>query len=127
LPPGWTFGSANVRNGWSQFALDSDRVGSQALVVRLTATCDTSGAVRLGSDPSGVQRYERPDPGSPTGGATAYTVFSGGCVTIRFDPAGTAPAGLADEATSVVGFTTRHSLAQTLDARSNGRLQLDPP
>ena len=44
LPAGWTFNTANVRNGWSTFILDHDRVGTQALVVRLTATCDTGGA-----------------------------------------------------------------------------------
>ena len=37
LPEGWTFGAANVRNGWSKFTLDHDRVGKPALVVRLTA------------------------------------------------------------------------------------------
>ena len=44
LPQGWTFGAANVRNGWSKLTLDHDRIGAPALVVRLTRTCDTTGA-----------------------------------------------------------------------------------
>jgi hypothetical protein len=32
----------------------------------------------------------------------------------------------ADQASSVLGFTTRRSLQQALAARSNGRLHLDP-
>ena len=32
----------------------------------------------------------------------------------------------ADEASSAIGFTTRRSLQQTLDARTNSRLHLDP-
>ena len=49
LPAGWTFDSANVRNGWSTFTLDHDRVGRAALVVQLTATCDTSGTISCGT------------------------------------------------------------------------------
>ena len=30
LPEGWTFGAANVRNGWSRFTLDHDRLGRPA-------------------------------------------------------------------------------------------------
>jgi hypothetical protein len=52
-PAGWTFGGANVRNGWSKFTLD-DVVSSRQLVVRLTAACDTTGAG------SSSPRRERP-------------------------------------------------------------------
>jgi hypothetical protein len=33
---------------------------------------------------------------------------------------------LANQASSILGFTTRHMLEQVLDERSNGRLHLDP-
>ena len=64
LPEGWTFGAANVRNGWSRFTLDHDRVGRPALVVRLTADCDTTGGDRPHppTEP-GTRRYERTEPG----------------------------------------------------------------
>ena len=37
LPEGWSFGAANVRNGWSKWTLDHDRLGKPALSVRLTS------------------------------------------------------------------------------------------
>ena len=126
LPPGWTLGSANVRNGWSQLTLDHDRAGDRALVVRLTSSCDTSGAVETVSDQPGLQRFERPRLDSLTREATWYVLFPGGCVTTAFDTDNIHP-GLAAEARTAVGFATRHSLDQALDARSDGRLHLDPP
>jgi tRNA A-37 threonylcarbamoyl transferase component Bud32 len=127
LPPGWTLGSANVRNGWSQLTLDHDRVGARALVVQLTASCDISGAVRRPSDAALTRRYERPAPASSARGATWYTAFPGGCITTRFAPASNALDGFVAEANSTLGFVTRDSLDQLLDRRSNGRLHLDPP
>jgi len=126
LPAGWTFGSANVRNGWSQFTLNHDRVGSRALIVRLTAGCDTSGAVQRSPNQPGTRRYERSPPDSSVRGSTWYIVFPGGCITAQFHPASNTHAGFADEATSALGFATRQRLDQTLDTRTNGRLHLDP-
>jgi len=125
LPEGWTLGAANVRNDWSRFTLDHDRVGRPALVVRLTADCDTTGATPAPSDQPGTQRYERTAPGHP-GPATTYTVFPGGCVTVEFRSTSNLDASLIDEATSAVGFTTRHALQEALEQRSNERLHLDP-
>jgi hypothetical protein len=51
--------------------------------------------------------------------------FAGGCITAELHPAGNT-AAFTGEASSALGFTTRLSLQQTLDARSSGRLQLDP-
>jgi tRNA A-37 threonylcarbamoyl transferase component Bud32/membrane-associated phospholipid phosphatase len=126
LPAGWTFASANVRNGWSQFTLDHDRIGPAALVVRLDRTCDVSGAVQQPSDRPATQRYERSRSGSSVGAATWYTVIPGGCFTARFDPTGHAAIAVVDEADSVVDFVTRAQLDRILTARSNGRLHLDP-
>jgi hypothetical protein len=126
LPAGWTFNSANVRNGWSTFILDHDRVGGEALVVRLTATCATSDATERSPRQPGTRRYERPQTSASGPGTTWYTVFPGGCVTAQLHPAGGTHPGYAEEATSTLSFTTRGSLAQELESRSNGRLHLDP-
>ncbi len=125
LPEGWTFGAASVRNGWSRFTLDHDRAGSPALVVRLTGECDISGATPTPSDQPGTQRYERTEPGH-SGPTVTYTVFPGGCVTIRFRSTGGVDASIIDEAKSAIGFTTRHALQNALEQRSKGRLHLDP-
>ena len=111
LPEGWTLGAANVRNGWSRFTLDHDRVGRPALVVRLTATCDTTGATPTPSDQPGTRRYERTEPGHSDRPTTSYTVFPGGCVTAQLRSTSNGDASLIDEAASAIGFTTRDALA----------------
>jgi hypothetical protein len=126
LPPGWTFASANVRNGWSTFTLSHDRVGREALVVRLTGACNTSGAIQRSTQQPAARRYERPQPGPSGPGTTWYTLFPGGCITAQLDPTGGTHPGFAEEASSTLSFTTRSSLDQELDRRSDGRLHLDP-
>ena len=115
--------AANVRNGWSRFTLDHDRLGSPALVVRLTASCDTARAVPTPSDQPRTQTFERTEPGRST--QTSYTVFTGGCVTTRLSTSNS-DTTLIEEAISAIGLTTRSALQQELDQRSNQRLHLDP-
>jgi len=128
LPVGWSVGNVTVNDGRSVLTLDHDRAGDAALVVRLTAACDPSGAVEGPSATEGVRHYQQTE--SRTGGeftATWYDQFPGGCVTSRLhlttDPNGE----FAAQAPQVLGFTTREALRQALDQRSGGRLQLDPP
>ena len=122
LPPGWAVATAKAKNGLSEFTLAHDP-DSQAVIVRLTAACATSGATQRPSDQPGVRRYERTS--ARSGQLTWYTVFAGGCITAQLHPAGTTTA-FADQASSALGFTTRRSLQQTLDTRSHGKLHLDP-
>jgi hypothetical protein len=113
-----------ARNGWSMFTLRKYWVGS--MVVRLTATCDTTGAAPRPPDQPGAQHYERTDQGSSGRAATWYTVFPGGCVTAQLDWTGAADGGFATEARSILDFTTRQELQRVLEQRSGGRLHLDP-
>ena len=123
LPEGWSFGAANVRNGWSKWTLDHDRLGKPALTVRLTSSCDTTGATSTPSDVAGTQRYERTEPGQAP---SWYTVFTGGCVTAELRSTGSGNPSLIDEASSAINLTRRDDLRQALEQRSNGRLHLDP-
>jgi tRNA A-37 threonylcarbamoyl transferase component Bud32/membrane-associated phospholipid phosphatase len=126
LPVGWSVAEVAVNNGRSVLTLDHDRAGAAALVVRLTAACDVSGAVQGPSATPGVRHYQRIE--SPTGEFTAtwHDQFPGGCVTSRLhlttDPNGE----FAAQAPQVLGFTSRTALQQALSQRSDGRLQLDP-
>jgi hypothetical protein len=126
LPVGWSVAGVAVNNGRSVITLDHDRAGAAALVVRLTAACDPTGAVQGPSAHSGVRHYQRIE--SPTGEFTAtwYDQFPGGCVTSRLhlttDPNGE----FAGQAPQVLGFTTRAALREALSQLSDGRLQLDP-
>jgi hypothetical protein len=127
LPAGWQLAEVAVNDGRSVLTLDHDRAGDGALVVRLAAACDPSGAVEGPSPTEGVRHFQRIESG--TGGrfgATWYDRFPGGCVTSRLrlttDPNGE----FAAQAPQVLGFTTRATLRRALDQRSDGRLHLDP-
>src|SRR5512133_457433 len=121
LPVGWSVAMVTVNDGRSVLTLDHDRAGPAALVVRLTAACDPSGAVQGPSATTGVRHYQRIQ--SPTGQFTAtwYDQFPGGCVTSRLhlttDPNGE----FAAQAPQVLGFTTRTALQGALSQRSDGR------
>ena len=127
LPVGWNVAEVAVNNGRSLITLNHDRAGDRALVVRLTASCDPSGAVEGPSPVAGVRHLQRTE--SRTGGeftATWYDQFPGGCLTSRLrlttDPNGE----FAAQAPQVLGFTTRAALGEALSQRSGGRLELDP-
>src|SRR5215211_5526781 len=124
LPAGWRFvnfseesRTSAARNGWSIFTLRKYEVGS--LIVRLSATCDTTATIQRPSDQPGAQRFERTDQGPSGRAATWYTVFPGGCVTAQLDWTSAADAGIATEARSILAFITRQALQQALEQRSS--------
>jgi hypothetical protein len=126
LPVGWTVAGVTVNDGRSVLTLNHDRAGNAALVVRLTAACDASGAVEGPSPTEGVRRSQRTESRSGEFIATWYDQFPGGCVTSRLhlttDPNGE----FAAQAPQVLGFTARAALQEALSQRSDGRLQLGP-
>jgi hypothetical protein len=131
LPVGWRVVNASegprpsaARNGWSTFTLAKYLVGD--MVVRLSATCDTTGAMQRPSDQPGAQGFERTDQDSSGRAATWYTVFPGGCVTAQLSSTGAADPAFITEASTILDFTTRTALQEALSRRSDGRLQLDP-
>jgi len=131
LPAGWRFVNlpeetrpSAARNGWSMFTLRKYLAGS--LVVRLSATCDTTATIQRPSDQPAAQRFERTDQGPSGRAATWYTVFPGGCVTAQLDWTSAADPGIVTEARSILAFTTRQALQRALEQRSGGRLHLDP-
>jgi hypothetical protein len=124
MPTGWRLDTANARNGWSRFTLTDNLDGSR-VVVRLSATCDITGATQRPSDQPGTQRYERIEPRDSGPVTTWHTAFHGGCVTAQLHPNSDANPTFANEAASALGFTTRDALQQELEARSHGRLHLD--
>jgi membrane-associated phospholipid phosphatase/tRNA A-37 threonylcarbamoyl transferase component Bud32 len=126
-PVGWKVAEVDVNNGRSWITLHHDRAGDRALVVRLIAACDPSGAVEGPSPTAGGRHFQRTE--SSAGGeftATWYDQFPGGCVISRLhlttDPNGE----FAAQAPEVLGFTPRDTLRRALSQRSDGRLQLDP-
>jgi hypothetical protein len=130
LPVGWSFGQLTVNNGRSTITVDHDRAGAEAIDLRFAESCDVSGATEVATDVPGARRFERaPADGTDTI-LTWYEVFPGGCVTAQLNSENDAPEVIDEvsgQASQVIGFLSRADLAEALDERSDGRLQLDPP
>jgi tRNA A-37 threonylcarbamoyl transferase component Bud32/membrane-associated phospholipid phosphatase len=126
LPPGWSVGEVTVNKGRSVIPLNHDRAGTGVLVVRLTAGCDTRGAVPVSSNQPQVRSYQRTQSLTPTLSVTRLDRFPGGCVTAQAAVPAANRAEVASQLATLVGYTTRQALQQALDQRSGGRLQLDP-
>jgi tRNA A-37 threonylcarbamoyl transferase component Bud32 len=124
--PGWTVAEVAVNNGRSVITLDHDRAGKRAVVARLTAACDTTGAVETPSPAPGVRRDQLVEGPAGAFSATWFDRFPGGCLTSRLHSSSDPTGRFATEVPSLLGFTTRAALRQALDERSDGRLQLDP-
>jgi tRNA A-37 threonylcarbamoyl transferase component Bud32 len=127
LPVGWMVGNVTVNDGRSVISLDHDRAGPSALVIRLTATCDTRAATEMSSDQPQVRRYQRIDRQTPRVEATRFDRFQGGCVTAQATVPGANRAEVTGQLATILGYTSRQALQQALDQRSGGRLRLDPP
>jgi hypothetical protein len=115
LPQGWSYGGAEVRSGLIRFWADSDRAGAGAAEVRMTRTCDVSGAteVSLDAPPGDMRGYEEPTAREPTT-AIRYFVFTGGCVRYRLSfTQRTAPV-LYDEADHFLGFDSRSVIVDSV-------------
>src|SRR6266496_2587995 len=126
IPAGWKLMNVTVNDGRSVLTFDSDRAGTGAMVVRLTAGCAAGRGTEVAPDHLGVRRYMLIEQQAPRFVATRYDVFVGGCVTTRFSIPAETRAQLTAEAATLLDFTTRQALQRTLEQRSDGRLHLDP-
>ena len=110
LPSGWSTGEADIASGHTRFWLDSDRAGTHAITVTLTAACDTAGAHEIPSDQPGMRRFEHSVSLVPRFSELRLYTFPGGCVSYWFSFApGTSPT-LADAAASALAFQRRSEL-----------------
>ncbi len=112
LPSGWSVGRADISSGKVSFFLNSDRAGSQAITVTLTARCDTAGARQTPSDRPSVRRFEHPLSMTPRFSDLRFYTFPGGCVTYRFLFARGASPVLAGAADIALSFEARSTLVE---------------
>jgi hypothetical protein len=128
-PAGWTVSNVFVRNGRVRFALNSDRVGQEAVEVVLQQFCALGKVTRVPSDHPGTRRYQEVvsiEPGKRYQGAVHY-LFPGGCVTYRLDFRSDEQARPLGEVSLALGFVTRDALRQTISEFTDGKVPLDPP
>jgi membrane-associated phospholipid phosphatase/tRNA A-37 threonylcarbamoyl transferase component Bud32 len=126
LPVGWSVTDVAVNDGRSVITLAHDRTGGDAMVARLTAGCDVGQAAEQAFGQPGVRRYQLVERQGPDLSAVRFDVFPGGCVTTRIRALAPSKAEVTAAAPGILGFTPRQQLAQALEQRSGGRLQLDP-
>jgi tRNA A-37 threonylcarbamoyl transferase component Bud32 len=129
LPVGWSFRLLTVDNGRSTITLDHDRAGPKAIDLRFTESCDVTGGTQVPADTPGARRYDRAPAGDTTAILTWYELFPGGCVTVRLSSQRTDPSVIDEitaQARQLIELVPRAELARALDARSDGRLHLDP-
>ena len=119
LPSGWSIGGADISSGKVSLSLDSDRAGTAAITVTLTATCDTTGAQQIPSDQPGMRRFEHPLSLAPQFTDLRFYTFPGGCVTYRFAFAPGASPVLAGATDSALSFQPRTALVHYIQ-RSEG-------
>jgi len=115
LPPGWRVATAKAKDGLSEFTLAHD-TDSQAVIVRLTAACTTSGATQQPSNQPGARRYERTD--DRTGQLTWYTVFAGGCIITPLHSAKPPPRWVSPPAAICSRHSTRAPTGDSTSTRS---------
>ncbi len=126
VPLGWHFVDLEARDGSATFWLDSDRHGVHAIEVRLTETCDTTGASEIPSDRPDMRRMERVTQVTPLFVGRRFYLFDGGCISVLFSIAGEDRTEPLAVATQGLGTVPRAELRDLVRERSDGRLELDP-
>src|SRR4029453_12973457 len=81
--PGWTVADVSGHDGRAGITLEHDRAGRGAVVARLSAACDTTGAMETPSPTPGVRRDQLVEGLAGEFSATWYDRFPRGCVTYR--------------------------------------------
>jgi hypothetical protein len=109
LPAGWTFRSLDVRSGTARFWLSSDRAGTNALEVVLTASCRRSGTPIPYDEPE-VSVYQVVDTLTPRYRGDRAYVFDSGCIVYRFDFPPRNLTVFTTDAISAVGTISRERL-----------------
>lgn len=123
LPPGWRVSSFEVDDAGARLELRSDRA-ERPIEVSLSASCQRPGAASIAPRADGVRSYLRVDSISPHYAGRFYDVFSGGCLTSKFDFDRGPHIALVDELRQTVGLYPRRQLARELE--DDLGVRLDP-
>jgi hypothetical protein len=89
------------------------------------SSCSPEMQVR--SEQPQLRRHQRIDRLAPRFEATRFDRFPGGCRTAEAAVPAAHRAEVTSGLSAILHYTTRQTLGQALDERSDGRLRLDPP
>jgi hypothetical protein len=126
LPAGWSFRDLQARQGRARITLDFGRANDRAATVTLTRDCDIGDATPMPADRAGTRRYDTVNAGHSGYQGERYYVFSGGCVTYRFDVLGSAATQAVSVISRSLSFVDRAVLRRYVHDYSGGRVELDP-
>ena len=126
VPPGWTFYALLPDDAGTTIRFMSDRDGENALTVLLRRDCDLTGASEVPSEQPEMRRWERVTRITSGYGGERHYVFSGGCVTFRFDLRGSTRAEPVAAVSESLAFLSRQKLDEMVRQVSGDRLHLDP-
>jgi len=124
LRPGWSASDFDPQSGGTHFSLVSDRDPDHEIAIEFRAACDVAGATATTPRADGARTYLQLRSISPRYAGTLMDVFSGGCVSYRFDFARGPHIGLIDDFENQVGLLARRELALTL--RTSYDVELGP-
>jgi hypothetical protein len=110
-----------VHNGRARFWLNSDRAGSRAVVITLTAQCDSSADEGETGD-GGAPRYEDLDTRPDGLSVVRFDRFPGGCARYDFELDDEDAPALFSAVEGALGYTPRTSLIAHVDEEFGLRL-----
>ncbi|HJY24265.1 MAG TPA: RIO1 family regulatory kinase/ATPase [Actinomycetes bacterium] len=130
LPAGWTVSGGTANNGRAEWIIDhnvtSGGTDEEQMLISLTPSCNLEGTTEQPRDASGVRHYKRLSVNGDAFTATWIDVFDGGCASATTKTTISQLEPLEIDLRSAWTYSTRTELADALEQRSKGKLQLDP-
>jgi hypothetical protein len=114
LPAGWRFGGLDARDGISTLTMFYDPVESSSVEVRLTRSCDVSGATEVPSEQPGVRTFNRVSSGGAVLEGRSHRTFEGGCITYSYSFSGPDPSVILGQLESSVALWKREQIDERL-------------
>jgi hypothetical protein len=125
LPSGWTVPELQIESSYARIVLAGDVMGTEAVRVELTESCEVEEASSVPSDRDGTTRYDAADGSADLQGTRRY-VFDGGCATYTYDLRSTDRDVPVDDALLAVSLLPRAMVNQSVRLDHDNRVGLDP-
>jgi hypothetical protein len=119
VPAGWGIGDVQIKRDRGRFELRAS--GNQVQVtLRPPEECSVDAATEIASDQAGMRRFEALEQLPPALRMTRTYLFTGGCVTYRFEFGPEGDSALIHDVDAALAFQPRVDLVRAVDDRSGG-------